>query len=83
MSYEALAAIGSGLGSAGFIVFDDEDDLVAEAAGVSRFLAVESCGQCTACKQGGLALERASGRPEPLRRPTSARWSPSVSAWRR
>jgi NADH:ubiquinone oxidoreductase subunit F (NADH-binding) len=58
VSYEALAAIGSGLGSAGFIVLDDEDDLVAQVAGVSRFLAIESCGQCTACKQGGLALSR-------------------------
>ena len=29
VSYEALAAIGSGLGSAGFIVLDDSDDLVA------------------------------------------------------
>jgi hypothetical protein len=27
-------------------------------AGVSRFLAVESCGQCTPCKQGGLALSQ-------------------------
>ena len=26
------------------------------AAGVSRFLAIESCGQCTACKRDGLAL---------------------------
>ena len=56
LSYEALAAIGSGLGSAGFVVYDDTDDLVAVVAGVSRFLAVESCGQCTPCKQGGLAL---------------------------
>src|SRR5213079_2191928 len=55
-SYEALAAIGSGLGSGGFIVFDDADDLAAVAAGVSRFLAVESCGQCTPCKRDGLAL---------------------------
>jgi NADH:ubiquinone oxidoreductase subunit F (NADH-binding) len=55
-SYEALDAIGAGLGSAGFIVFDDSDDLAAVAAGVSRFLAVESCGQCTPCKQDGLAL---------------------------
>jgi NADH-quinone oxidoreductase subunit F len=56
VSYEGLAAIGSGLGSAGFIVFDDTDDLTAVAAGVSRFLAVESCGQCTPCKQDGLQL---------------------------
>jgi NADH:ubiquinone oxidoreductase subunit F (NADH-binding) len=56
LSYEAMAAIGSGLGSGGFIVFDDSDDLVAVAAGVSRFLSVESCGQCTPCKQDGLAI---------------------------
>ncbi len=56
VTYEDLAAIGSGLGSGGFIVFDDSDDLAAVAAGVSRFLAVESCGQCTPCKQDGLQL---------------------------
>lgn len=56
VSYEAMAAIGSGLGAAGFIVFDDTSDLAAVAAGVARFLAVESCGQCTPCKQDGLAL---------------------------
>jgi hypothetical protein len=51
-----MSAAGTGLGTAGFMVFDDSDDLVALAAGVSRFLAVESCGQCTPCKQDGLAL---------------------------
>jgi NADH:ubiquinone oxidoreductase subunit F (NADH-binding) len=56
LSYEGMAAIGSGLGSGGFIVFDDTADLAAVAAGVSRFLAVESCGQCTPCKQDGVAL---------------------------
>jgi NADH:ubiquinone oxidoreductase subunit F (NADH-binding) len=56
VSYEALAEVGSGLGSAGFMVFDDSVDMTAVAAGVSRFLAVESCGQCTPCKQDGLAL---------------------------
>jgi NADH:ubiquinone oxidoreductase subunit F (NADH-binding) len=56
ISYETMAAIGSGLGSAGFIVFDNTTDLVAVAAGASRFLAVESCGQCTPCKQDGIVL---------------------------
>ncbi|MGH9151608.1 MAG: NADH-ubiquinone oxidoreductase-F iron-sulfur binding region domain-containing protein, partial [Acidimicrobiales bacterium] len=55
-SYEGMEAAGSGLGAAGFIVFDDASDLAAVAYGVSRFLAVESCGQCTPCKQDGLAL---------------------------
>ncbi|MGQ0616057.1 MAG: NADH-ubiquinone oxidoreductase-F iron-sulfur binding region domain-containing protein [Acidimicrobiia bacterium] len=56
LTYEDLAAAGSGLGSAGFIVLDDATDLVAVAAGISRFLAIESCGQCTPCKQDGLAI---------------------------
>lgn len=56
ISYEGMQAIGSGVGAAGFIVFDDTTDLVAVAAEVSRFLAVESCGQCTPCKQDGLIL---------------------------
>ena len=56
LSYEAMAEIGSGLGAGGFIVFDDADDLAAVAAGVSRFLAIESCGQCTPCKRDGAAI---------------------------
>ena len=56
LTYEAMRDAGSGLGSAGFIVLADDDDLLAAAAGVARFLAVESCGQCTPCKQDGLAL---------------------------
>ncbi len=56
LTYEDMAAVGSGLGSAGYIVLDDTDDMTAVAAGVSRFLAVESCGQCTPCKLDGLAL---------------------------
>ena len=56
LTYEAMVAAGSGLGSCGFTVYDDTDDLVAAVAGVSRFLAVESCGQCTPCKQDGLAI---------------------------
>lgn len=56
LSYEGLGSIGSGLGTGGFIVFDDLTDLVAVAQGVARFLAVESCGQCTPCKSDGLAI---------------------------
>jgi NADH-quinone oxidoreductase subunit F len=56
LSWEGLRDAGGGLGSAGFIVIDDETDIVAVAEGVSRFLSVESCGQCTPCKQDGEAL---------------------------
>ena len=55
-TYQALRDAGSGLGAAGFIVFDDTTDPVAIAAGVATFLAVESCGQCTPCKRDGLDL---------------------------
>jgi len=61
-TYEDLKAIGSGLGSAGFIVYDDTADMVAVARLFARFLYVESCGQCGACKlhSGGISevLER-------------------------
>ena len=56
LSHEAFAALGGGLGSASFIVVDSTADPVAVAAGASRFLAVESCGQCTPCKQDGLEI---------------------------
>lgn len=52
LSYEGMEAIGSGLGSCGFMVFDDRTDPVELAAAVSRFLWVESCGQCPPCKLG-------------------------------
>ena len=67
LSYEAMQAAGAGLGSAGFIVFDETTDLVAVAHGVSRFLAVESCGQCTPCKQDGRTI---ADRLDRLRRST-------------
>ena len=38
VSYEGLAKIDSGLGSLGFIVYDDTADMVAVARTVSRFL---------------------------------------------
>jgi NADH:ubiquinone oxidoreductase subunit F (NADH-binding) len=56
LDFDAMDAVGAGLGAAGFIVFDDATDLAAVAQGVARFLAVESCGQCTPCKQDGRAI---------------------------
>jgi NADH:ubiquinone oxidoreductase subunit F (NADH-binding) len=53
---------GTELGAAAFIVLDDATDLAAVAASVSRFLAVESCGQCTPCKQDGLMISDALER---------------------
>lgn len=52
VSYEGLSGVGGGLGSAGFVVYDDTTDAVELAGLLSRFLYVESCGQCPACKLG-------------------------------
>jgi NADH:ubiquinone oxidoreductase subunit F (NADH-binding) len=37
-------------------------DMTAVAAGAARFLAVESCGQCTPCKTDGLTIADALDR---------------------
>jgi NADH-quinone oxidoreductase subunit F len=52
LSYEAMVAAGSGLGAAGFVVYDDTACMVKVARVLSRFLYVESCGQCPPCKFG-------------------------------
>jgi NADH:ubiquinone oxidoreductase subunit F (NADH-binding) len=56
LTYEDMERIGTTLGCGAFIAFDDRTDVAALGAAVARFLAVESCGQCTPCKQDGLAL---------------------------
>jgi NADH:ubiquinone oxidoreductase subunit F (NADH-binding) len=65
LSYEGFQAIGSGLGTGGFIVYDERACMVEVARQFSRFLAVESCGQCPPCKLGSLEitalLERIEG----------------------
>jgi NADH:ubiquinone oxidoreductase subunit F (NADH-binding) len=56
LTYETFAAIGNGLGAAGYIVYDDTACMVEVARLFSRFLSVESCGQCEACKLGTGAI---------------------------
>jgi NADH:ubiquinone oxidoreductase subunit F (NADH-binding) len=56
MTHEAFRSAGTSLGSAGFFCIDDSFDPLLAAHGAARFLAIESCGQCTPCKDDGLAL---------------------------
>ena len=70
LDYEAMRDAGGGLGTGGFLVFGPDRDPVSVIGGVSRFLGVESCGQCTPCKQDGVALAELlegvrAGTPEP------------------
>lgn len=56
MDYQSMGKAGSGLGSGGMIVYDDTACVLDAAGQLSRFLAVESCGQCPPCKLGTAAL---------------------------
>ena len=72
VSYEGLAAAGSGLGSAGFVVYDDSACMVEVARELSRFLYVESCGQCRSCKFGSGEITRTPRRHRRRRRAPTA-----------
>jgi NADH-quinone oxidoreductase subunit F len=52
LDFDSMAAVGTGLGSGGFVVYDDSACIVRIALAFSRFLYVESCAQCPACKHG-------------------------------
>jgi NADH-quinone oxidoreductase subunit F len=56
LSWEGFEAIGSGMGAAGFIVYDDTACMLGVARLFSQFLYVESCGQCPPCKLGSGAI---------------------------
>jgi NADH-quinone oxidoreductase subunit F len=52
MDYDALKALGSGVGSAAVIVMDETTCMVRVLERLSRFYMSESCGQCTPCREG-------------------------------
>jgi NADH:ubiquinone oxidoreductase subunit F (NADH-binding) len=52
MDFDSFREAGLGLGSGGFIVYGQHRDIVQVVSTLARFLAIESCGQCLACKLG-------------------------------
>ena len=48
----ALIENKSGLGTAGVVVINKDQDIVACMARIARFYKHESCGQCTPCREG-------------------------------
>ena len=52
LDFGSLKKIGGGLGSAGFIVYDQSACMVQVALKFSNFLAKSSCGQCVPCNSG-------------------------------
>jgi NADH-quinone oxidoreductase subunit F len=52
LEFEALAALGSMLGSGGVVVMDETTCMVHALWRITKFYAHESCGQCTPCREG-------------------------------
>ena len=52
IDYEQLAEVGSIMGSGGLIVMDEDTCMVDVARYFLEFLKDESCGKCTACREG-------------------------------
>src|SRR5690606_27469227 len=52
MDFDSLRALRSGLGTAAVIVMDKSTDLIRAVARLSYFYKLESCGQCTPCREG-------------------------------
>ncbi len=73
LDYEAVAAAGSALGSAGVIVIDERTSMVEVARRTLSFYREESCGKCTPCREGTgwledilLRVEAGGGREQDL-----------------
>jgi NADH-quinone oxidoreductase subunit F len=58
LTYERVAELGSTLGSASFILMDEDTDMVWAAAKMIHFFKHESCGKCTPCREGTYWLDK-------------------------
>jgi NADH-quinone oxidoreductase subunit F len=58
LDFESVKKAGSSLGSAGFVVMDEDTDMVEVLLNLAHFYTHESCGQCTPCREGGHWLEK-------------------------
>jgi len=58
LDFDSLAALKTGLGSAGIMVMDTSTCMVKALQRISHFYAHESCGQCTPCREGCGWMER-------------------------
>lgn len=56
IDYESLKAVGSMMGSGGMIVMDEETCVVDVSKFFLQFTNDESCGKCSACRDGSAAL---------------------------
>ncbi len=52
MDFDSLIKVKSGLGTAGIIVINKDQDIIKCIARIAKFYKHESCGQCTPCREG-------------------------------
>ena len=52
MDFDSLIKYKSGLGTAGIVVINKDEDIIKCMARIARFYKHESCGQCTPCREG-------------------------------
>ena len=52
MDFDSLIKEKSGLGTAGIVVINKDQDIIKCIARIARFYKHESCGQCTPCREG-------------------------------
>ena len=52
MDFDSLIENKSGLGTAGIVVINKDQDIIKCMARIARFYKHESCGQCTPCREG-------------------------------
>ncbi len=55
---DSLRSVGSGIGTGGIIVIDEDADLVRICLRIAHFFHHESCGQCTPCREGNGWIEK-------------------------
>jgi NADH-quinone oxidoreductase subunit F len=87
LTFEAVRAAGTTLGSGVVMVFDDTVDLEAIVLRIARFFRDESCGQCVPCRVGTVRQEEAlqrlrSGRTLGTREDELARLNDIAAAMR-
>ena len=52
MDFDSLIKVKSGLGTAGVVVINKDQDIIKCMARIAKFYKHESCGQCTPCREG-------------------------------
>ena len=62
MDFDSLIKVKSGLGTAGVVVINKDQDIIKCISRLARFYKHESCGQCTPCREGSTWMKKITAR---------------------